>query len=149
MSVQLRPARANDYDWIINVVDDWWGRPVVAALPRLFLDHFALTSLVAVLDGLPVGFLIGFPSPSIAGLAYVQFVGVDPEQRHHGVGRQLYAEFIVRCKALGCVSVRAATSSGNAPSIAFHRRLGFSVSDPIDGYDGPGTSMVKFELDVS
>ena len=37
----------SDYDQIINVVDEWWGRDVGSGLPRLFLDHFWATSLIA------------------------------------------------------------------------------------------------------
>jgi hypothetical protein len=43
----LRPARPADYDAIAAVVDDWWGRPVLSSIPRLFLDHFHRTSLIA------------------------------------------------------------------------------------------------------
>lgn len=46
-SPTIRPAEPSDYDRIVAVIDDWWGRPVRAVLPRLFLDHFAGTSLVA------------------------------------------------------------------------------------------------------
>ena len=38
--IRLRTATAADYDQIIAVVDDWWGRPIGQALPRVFLDHF-------------------------------------------------------------------------------------------------------------
>jgi len=41
-----RTARASDYPAIAAAVDDWWGRPVMGSLPRLFLDHFHRTSLV-------------------------------------------------------------------------------------------------------
>ena len=44
-----RPAQPADYDAIAAVLDDWWGRPVLGALPRLFLDHFHATS--RVIDG--------------------------------------------------------------------------------------------------
>ncbi len=38
--MELRTATPADYDRIIGVVDDWWGRPIAGSLPRLFLDHF-------------------------------------------------------------------------------------------------------------
>jgi hypothetical protein len=59
-----RPARAGDYDAIAAVVDTWWGRPVVASLPRLFFDHFHRSSLVIDGSGGPVAFLAGILSPS-------------------------------------------------------------------------------------
>ena len=54
-----RPARPDDYDAIAAVVDTWWGRPILEALPRLFLDHFHDTSLVIDGPGGPVAFLPG------------------------------------------------------------------------------------------
>ena len=44
MTVDVRVASPNDYDQIVAVIDDWWGRPVAAGLPRLSLDHFWNTS---------------------------------------------------------------------------------------------------------
>ncbi len=45
--IRLRTAVAADYDQIIAVVDDWWGRPIRHALARVFLDHFYATSTIA------------------------------------------------------------------------------------------------------
>ncbi|MBC6467958.1 hypothetical protein [Actinomadura alba] len=62
--IRLCPAHPADYDRIAPVMDDWWGRPVHAALPRLFLDHFFQTSLVAEQGDDLAGFLVGLLSPS-------------------------------------------------------------------------------------
>jgi predicted GNAT superfamily acetyltransferase len=69
--IKLRTAAAADYDRIIAVLDDWWGRPVRHSLPRVFLDHFYATSTVAESDGELAGFLIGFLSPSQQGFVKV------------------------------------------------------------------------------
>jgi hypothetical protein len=45
--LRIGGAEPADYDRIIAVMDDWWGRPVSTSLVRLFLDHFHGTSLVA------------------------------------------------------------------------------------------------------
>lgn len=140
----FRPAAPADYDAIAAVVDDWWGRPVRAALPRLFLDHFHATSLVAESSGDLAGFLIGFPSPSLPGEAYIHFAGVHPAARRSGLARTLYERFFALAREHGRHVVRAVTSSANATSIAFHQRMGFTVSDPVPGYNGPGTSLVTF-----
>lgn len=44
----------------------------------------------------------------------------------------------------GATEVSAVTSPVNTGSIAFHRAMGFEVSDPIDGYDQPGAALVHF-----
>ena len=140
----LRTAHRQDYDLIVAVIDDWFGRPVRASLPRLFLDHFWSTSLVAQDgDGL-AGFLVALFSPSQPHVAYVHFAGVRPDRRRSGLARRLYEDFAENALAQGCTQLAAITSTGNLGSIHFHRRLGFAVSEPVPDYNGPGRPMVTF-----
>jgi ribosomal protein S18 acetylase RimI-like enzyme len=154
--LRLRAARPEDYDTLAAVVDEWWGRPIVGSLPRLFLDHFHRTSLVAErADGAerpagpqapeePAAFLVGLVSPSVPGLAHIHFVGVAPDSRRAGLGRLLYREFFALAAGQGAASVTAITSPVNHASIAFHRRMGFGVEGPLPDYDGPGKAMMLF-----
>jgi len=140
-----RAARAADYDAIAAVVDDWWGRPVLAALPRLFLDHFHASSLVIDGPAGPLAFLVGILSPSRPREAYVHFAGVAPAARGQGLGRQLYAEFFALARADGRRLVSAVTAPVNSGSVAFHRSMGFTVAGPVRDYDGPGRDFIVFE----
>jgi ribosomal protein S18 acetylase RimI-like enzyme len=147
-SYVLRTALADDYDAIIAVVDDWWDRPIVDALPRLFLDHFHHTSLVAEgPDGL-MGFLVGLLSPSATEHAYIHFVGVSPTARNNGLARALYSRFFEMAGRDGRRVVRAITSPVNEVSIAFHRRLGFTVRGRVSEYNGPGRNLMVFEREI-
>jgi len=138
-------AEPADYDAIASRVDQWWGRPVLGSLPRLFFDLFHRTSLVIDGgDGL-AAFLVGILSPSDPARAYIHFVGVDPVARSRGYGRLLYDEFFRLARADGRTVVSAITAPGNAASVAFHRALGFTVIGPVDGYNGPSRDMVVFE----
>ncbi len=140
-----RPARPEDYDAIAAVVDEWWGRPVLALLPRLFLDHFHRGSLVvAGPDGI-IAFLIGLLSPDRPERAYIHFAGVAPQARGRGLARGLYEEFFALARADGRRMVGAITSPGNSGSISFHRSMGFTVTGPVPDYNGPGQQMVVFE----
>jgi ribosomal protein S18 acetylase RimI-like enzyme len=143
-SVKVRVARAEDYDRIIAVVDEWWGRPVGSSLPRLFLDHFWSTSRIVEDEHGLAAFLIAFFSPSQPRLAYVHFVGVRPDHRRSGLARRLYEGFARYAQEQGCTELRAITAPGNTASIHFHRDLGFSVSRPVADYNGPGRPMVTF-----
>ncbi|KAB8192120.1 GNAT family N-acetyltransferase [Nonomuraea phyllanthi] len=140
----LRAATPADYDSIAAVVDAWWGRPVLASLPRLFLDHFHGTSLIAEGPAGLAGFLIGFLSPSERDEAYIHFVGVAPEARAGGLARTMYERFFDLARRHDRRLVRAITSPVNETSVAFHRRMGFEVGAPVAGYNGPGTSLVTF-----
>jgi predicted GNAT superfamily acetyltransferase len=143
--ISLRTARAADYDGIIAVVDDWWGRPVRGALPRLFLDHFHDTSFIAERSGKLAGFLIGFCSPAQRDCAYIQFAGVAPEERRSGLARLLYQVFFELAANDGRHVIRAVTAPVNSASIAFHAAMGFTVTGPVGGYDGPSSAKVLFE----
>jgi ribosomal protein S18 acetylase RimI-like enzyme len=148
MTASSRPARSADYDAIAAVVDGWWGRSVLGALPRLFLDHFHDSSLVV--DGVegPQAFLVGILSPSEPERAYIQFVGVSPAARGRGLARQLYEEFFALARSDGRRLVSAVTAPVNSGSVAFHRAMGFTVTGPVDGYDGPGHDKIYFEREL-
>jgi ribosomal protein S18 acetylase RimI-like enzyme len=117
--MHIRQARPGDYDAIAAVVDDWWGRPD--------------------------GFLCGILSPSDPDRAYIRFVGVAPQARQRGLGRQLYEEFFRLAQADGRSMVSAVTSPVNAGSIAFHESMGFTVTGPVADYHGPGRGLIVFE----
>jgi ribosomal protein S18 acetylase RimI-like enzyme len=148
--IRLRIATAADYDPIIAVVDQWWGRPIARSLPRLFLDHFHATSTIAESGAVNdraglAGFLIGFLSPSEPDEAYIHFVGVHPDLRGKGLARTLYQRFFAVAAANDRRRVSAITAPQNAGSIAFHTALGFTVSPPIPDYDGEGSAKVLFQ----
>jgi len=141
----IRTATAADYDAVASVVEDWWGRPILGTLPRLFLDLFYRTSLL--IDGAcgPDAFLVGIMSPADSERAYIHFVGVAPHRRRLGYARRLYEEFFRLARADGRTRVSAITAPVNVRSADFHRALGFSVNGPVPGYNGPGHDMLVFE----
>jgi predicted GNAT superfamily acetyltransferase len=143
--ISVRAAAPADYDRIAAVIDDWWGRPVQYNLPRLFLDHFCDTSFVAEAGPDLAGFLIGFLSASHPDEAYIHFVGVNPCFRGSGLARQLYERFFRLATAGGRSMVHAVTAPVNSVSIAFHTAMGFSVTGPVAGYDGPADRKMVFE----
>jgi GNAT superfamily N-acetyltransferase len=154
MTVQIREIRPADYRPVISVVDDWWGgRPMADMLPHLFFEHFTDTSFAAEIDGELAGFLVGFVSQSRAGEAYIHFVGIRPDERGSGLGRQLYERFFAAVRERGCGLVRSVTSPVNSGSVRFHRRMGFEVEPgdkEVNGiqvaadYDGAGNDRVRF-----
>jgi ribosomal protein S18 acetylase RimI-like enzyme len=126
---------------VISVIDDWWGgRRMAAMLPKLFFVHFRDTSFVAEDDGSLAGFLCGFCSQTHDDEAYVHFVGVDPERRGSGLGRELYERFFAAVAPR--TVVRAVTAPVNERSVAFHRALGFEVVRVDEDYDGRGEARV-------
>ena len=79
------------------------------------------------------GFLVGFDSPDHPGESYVHFLGVRPDQRGSGLGRDLHDRFAREAAARGRTTVRCVTSTVNTASVAFHTSIGFEV----EGVDEP------------
>jgi ribosomal protein S18 acetylase RimI-like enzyme len=154
MTADIRQIRPSDYRPVISVIDGWWnGRHMADMLPRLFFEHFTDTSFAAERDGELAGFLVGFVSQSHPAEAYIHFVGVHPDERGRGLGRQLYERFFAAVQARGRDLVRALTAPVNQGSVRFHQRMGFDI-EPGDsevdgiavtsGYDGDGNDRVRF-----
>ena len=144
MSVTIRHAQPSDYGRVIQHVNAWWGgREMAPMLPKLFFVHFEGTSFVAEdEEGRLAGFLVGFLSQTDETDAYVHFVGVAPERRGSGLGRELYERFFETARVAGRTTVRCVTSPANVDSVAFHEALGFTVDRVAKDYDGPGEDRV-------
>ena len=112
MSLETRHANPSDYGRVIQHVNAWWGgRDMAPMLPKLFFLHFEGTSFVAEdEEGKLVAFLIGFLSQSDPDEAYIHFVGVAPEYRGSGIGRELYERFFTVVAEQGRSLVRCVTS---------------------------------------
>ena len=115
----IRHAHPSDYGRVIQHVNAWWGgREMAPMLPKLFFLHFEGTSFVAEDDeGRLVAFLIGFVSQTDPAEAYIHFVGVAPEQRGSGVGRELYERFFA-------VGERAGLQRRPLCHVSCERRIG-------------------------
>jgi ribosomal protein S18 acetylase RimI-like enzyme len=112
-------------------------------LPKLFFIHFEGTSFVAENEaGELVGFVCGFLSQTADDEAYIHFIGIDPEHRGEGLGRELYERFFEEVRGAGRAVVRCVTSPVNDRSVAFHESLGFEVERVVPDYDGPGEDRV-------
>ena len=135
MAFAIRRATLDDHAAVVGVVDQWWGgRRMAALLPSLFFEHFAGTSLIVEdANGDLAGFLVGFDSPDHPGESYVHFVGVRPDLRGHGLGRDLHDRFAHDAVARAIATVRCVTSTANEASVAFHTGIGFVI----DGVDEP------------
>ncbi|MFE4045961.1 GNAT family N-acetyltransferase [Priestia sp. YIM B13490] len=124
----VRLVKGSDYYIISPLINDWWnGRQMSDLLPKLFFDHFKNTSFIVEEEGKIIGFLIGFLSQSYSNEAYIHFVGIDPEYRGKGIGKQLYNQFFDVIKQNARNIVRCVTSPVNKASIAYHTKMGFEI----------------------
>ena len=143
MTHDIRRAEPADHARVIGVLDEWWGgRRMRDMLPKLFFVHFADTSFVAERDGELAGFLVGFLSQAEPEEAYVHFVGVSPDERGSGLGRELYERFFAVARSHGRHRVSCVTSPANTGSLSFHQAIDFEPGPPQPDDDGPGEDRV-------
>jgi ribosomal protein S18 acetylase RimI-like enzyme len=135
--MRIRTPIPGDHARVIAALGEWMPGPrAEELLPRLYLTHFADTSLVADADdGSLAGFVVAFESRATPGVGYIHFVWVAPEYRGSGVGRALYEAVFELLRAHGCRMVEAVTRRANQGSVAFHEQLGFACDDPASGAD--------------
>jgi ribosomal protein S18 acetylase RimI-like enzyme len=148
--MNVRRMTKSDFDRIVEVIDHWWGGPIgTFAHPVFFYelgDHALVIEQGAEMIGFLFGFIVGPPSSTAADAprtGYVHLVGIHPDFRRRGVGRQLYDRFVSDCRSSRCVRMKAITTPGNEGSIRFHVALGWNMQD-IEDYAGPGRRRIVF-----
>lgn len=143
----IRGITKPDFDYIVSVLDRWWGGPSSERAHPVFFYELGDQALIAENDDEVVGFLLGFVSPQTPPVAYVHLVGIHPDHRRLGVGKKLYVRFTERAREAGASQMKAITTVGNEGSIRFHEALGFAVTEHAD-YAGPRRSRVVFTKDL-
>jgi len=142
-TMEIRGLTKVDYDYIISVLDQWWGGPAGRRADPMFFYEFGEHGLVAELDGQVIGFLLGVMLPGPSATGYVHLVGIHPDHRRRQVGKQLYAQFTERCRAAGMKRIKSLASAGHEGPVRFHESMGFQSTEVPD-YAGPGRSRVVF-----
>lgn len=119
----IRPARPSDAD-VLGPLHDVLFPNTHTPGKRLFEatdeDH---VRLVADGDGGPVGYVAVERQPTEA---YIDFLGVAPEHRRRGIGRQLIEAALVAGQELGCDRAGLTVREANDGARALYRSLGFS-----------------------
>ncbi|GIW72157.1 MAG: hypothetical protein KatS3mg102_1699 [Planctomycetota bacterium] len=95
---------------------------------RYYLSRDPEAALVAELDGEVVGFLFadirgwefGLDEPT----AWIEVVGVHPDQQHRGIGRRLAEQLLEHCRAQGVRYVRTMVHQDDHAIAGFMRSLG-------------------------
>jgi ribosomal protein S18 acetylase RimI-like enzyme len=126
----VRPANAGDADAVFALL----GQFVTSYLPdrSRFDQHYPVLLaaadadlLVAVVDGMVVGYALGFRLPTLYAngvVLTIQELVVGSAYRRHGLGRALVEALITRGQAAGAVEVTVPTRRAQD----FYARLGFA-----------------------
>ena len=150
--MRIRGLTKADYAFIVSVLDKWWGGPSRELAHPMFYYELGHDALIAEIDGDVAGFLLGFHArshdePDARAIAYIHMVGIHPDHRRRGVGKELYDAFTARAQSAGAVRLKAITTVGNEGSIEFHRALGFDVVEDPD-YAGTSRARIVFTKEL-
>jgi GNAT superfamily N-acetyltransferase len=151
--MNVRRITKRDFDRVVEVIDHWWGGPISTFAHPIFFYELGEEALVIEQGSETIGFLLGFIVPRVdppsatasdtGRTGYVHLVGIHPDYRRRGVGRQLYDRFVDACRAARCLRMKAITTPGNEGSIRFHVALGWNMQD-VEDYAGPGRRRIVF-----
>ncbi|MGC4932550.1 diaminobutyrate acetyltransferase [Gordonia sp. DT30] len=109
----------------------------------LWCRDFADTSIVAEVDGLPVGFVTGYRRPSDPSTLMVWQVAVDDTYRGHRIAGTMLHRLFDRVSGRGAVAMHTTISPDNVASqrlfasVAAARGLGFERRDLFAADDFP------------
>jgi len=84
--------------------------------------------LLALVDGLPVGVLLLTRSPETLDWE-ISYVGVVPEARGRGFGRELVLKALAAAQTGGAPYLTLSVDARNHPARELYRVLGFEVYD--------------------
>ena len=141
--MRVRGMTKPDFDYVVQVLDRWWGGPARQRAQAVFFYELGEHALIAEDDsGEIIGFLFGFHTPD-KSTGYVHLVGIHPDHRRKRVGQALYEQFTEGARKAGCKALKATTAVGNEGSVRFHVAQGWTMNE-IEDYAGPGRLRIVF-----
>ncbi len=127
MTFEIRPAREEDRDWILELLRDRWEDETVVAHGTVYRP--------LELDG-----LVAMQGDEVAGLAtYViekgscEIVTIDALVEGRGVGSSLVEAVYERAHRAGCSRLWLITTNDNERAQAFYDKRGFRVAAVREG----------------
>ena len=132
----VRTLKADDVDDIIRIDQRVTGRRregyIAQLVQEAMTDSDVRVSLVARVDGIPVGFVMARTDFGDFGraepVAVLDTIGVDPDYSHHGVGHGLLSQLFVNLEGLRVERVETIAARENFGLLGFLYDIGFEPS---------------------
>lgn len=142
--LSIRPLTTGDLEAIVEIDRKVLGKTRRDYWKKIELPdpRYALSCLVAEIDGKVIGFIVGevsgweFGIPNTIG--WITTIGVDPSYQHRGVARRLSEEFIKNLKAIGVTIVYTLVNWNDWDVLKFFHAMGFKR----------GGEMINLELKI-
>jgi ribosomal protein S18 acetylase RimI-like enzyme len=101
-------------------------------------------AVVAEFDGAVAGYAVA----RLGDTADIMTVGVLPDQRRRGIGRELTTHLIEAARQGGARAVFLEVLVGNEPALSLYGSLGFVPLRTCRDYYGPGLDALSMRLDL-
>ena len=140
--IEIKLLTSNDLDVLSRVAADVFDDPIVPASAREFLNDPRHRLVVALDNGVVVGFVSSViyvhPDKSAPEL-WINEVGVAPSHHRQGLGKRLMERTLEEAKRVGCAEAWVLTERRNEAAMGLYKSVG-GIEDEQD------TVMFSFEV---
>ncbi len=138
----IQTLSLNDFPLLLHPADGVFDNPVDEAFAREFLADPRHHIVVAVSEGIVIGFAsaVHYIHPDKPPELWINEVGVAPTHQGQGIGKTIMNELLRLGKQLGCVNAWVLTDRNNEAANRLYKSAG---GQPAEG----DTVMYEFELD--
>lgn len=138
----IKTLASTDLSLLLNAADDVFDNPVDESLAREFLADPRHHIVVALADGVVVGFAsaVHYIHPDKPPELWINEVGVAEAHQGKGIGKAIMKEMLNLGKGLGCVNAWVLTDKNNAPANGLYKSVGGNISEE-------ETVMYEFRID--
>lgn len=138
----IKTLASTDLALLLNAAEDVFDNPVDESLAREFLADPRHHIVVALADGVVVGFAsaVHYIHPDKPPELWINEVGVAEAHQGKGIGKAIMKEMLNLGKGLGCVNAWVLTDKNNAPANGLYKSVGGNISEE-------ETVMYEFRID--
>lgn len=131
--LEIKVVGPGDMNWLMNVAEDVFDDPLVPASTEDFINDPRHRLVVAIDDGVIVGFVSSViyvhPDKSAPEL-WINEVGVAPTHQGRGIGKQLMQASLDEGKRSGCTEAWVLTEEDNTAARALYLSVGGEEEKP-------------------
>lgn len=141
--LSIRALSPSDMSVLLHVADGVFDNPIDEAFVREFLDDPRHHIVVAVSEGMVVGFAsaVHYIHPDKPPELWINEVGVAPSHQKQGIAKAILKELLQLGRKLGCKNAWVLTDRSNEPANRLYKSSGGQI-DPGD------TVMYEFDITV-
>jgi aminoglycoside 6'-N-acetyltransferase I len=126
MNTEVRKLTAADLEVLLRVADDVFDNPVEPALAREFLNDPRHHIVVAIAEGVVVGFVsaVHYVHPDKDPQLWINEVSVTPRRRRQGLAKQMMQRMFDVGRALRCREAWVLTDRLNVAAMRLYAAAG-------------------------